>query len=320
MNEYLQIETDFQSKLREYAANIFKTYGRELVLRLEEYNLLQNKHNCIESSTAIGFVLEEFLVSKLEMYTHCDSDSEYVINRFSGATASESFDCFSVKDGIKFMVNVKAEKAGSNANNAIAAIEQLHRNYCKEEEAFEKCFILFKVHYSIKDAYEDDENRRAKPRHIYIDDLSSYALESVDFSEEWSQDNRNWSQKEDGKKTRNNGRLQVSKKFRKDHPVAEENISFRNTCNQIDIMWHKNEECWMDNVSLLKLLGDNPSVEYVFTNYKGFYEEQKRFKVMLYAEDSISVEREGEPESSVSYTVPEFSEAFKDNLWELVNE
>jgi hypothetical protein len=67
--------------LREYAFNIFRTYGRELVLRLEEYNLLQNKHNCIESSTAIGFVLEEFIVSKLEMYTHC-AEEEFIIDRF----------------------------------------------------------------------------------------------------------------------------------------------------------------------------------------------------------------------------------------------
>lgn len=319
MNEYYRTETDFQEKLRQYASNIFKTYGRELVLRLEEYNLLQNKHNCIESSTAIGFVLEEFLVSKLEMFTHCAEDSEYVINRFGGATASESFDCFSIKDGIKFMVNVKAEKAGSNANNAIAAIEQLHRNYCKEEEELVKCFILFKVHYSIKDAYEDDENRRAKPRHIYIDDLSSYALESVDFSEEWRQDNRKWSVKEDGKKTQNNGRLQVSNKFREDHPVSEDQISFRNTCNQIDIIWHKNEECWMDNDRLFKLLGDNPSIEYVVTNYKGFFEEQKQYRVMLFGVDSISVEIDGEPGSATHFTVLEFSKAFKDNLWEIVS-
>jgi hypothetical protein len=76
MNDYYRQILDFQVKLKEYAQNIFRAYGRELVLRLEEYNLLQNRHNCIESSTATGFVLEEFLVSKLEMYTHSD-ESDY---------------------------------------------------------------------------------------------------------------------------------------------------------------------------------------------------------------------------------------------------
>lgn len=133
MNTFYLRTLDFQEKVKDYAANVFRTYGRELVLPLEDYNLLQNKHNCFESSTAIGFVLEEFLVSKLEMYTHC-ATSEFVINRFVGATSSESFDCYSIKDGTKFMVNVKAEKVGQQ-NNALAEIGQLHSNSIFEVSA-----------------------------------------------------------------------------------------------------------------------------------------------------------------------------------------
>lgn len=232
MNEFYNRTQDFQKKLIEYASNIFKTYGRELVLRLEEYNLLQNKHNCIESSTAIGFVLEEFLVSKLEMYTHC-AESDYVIDRFVGATSSESFDCFTVKDNMKFMVNVKAEKAGQN-NNALAAIGQLHRNYCLEEPETEKSFILLKVKYSIRDAYEDSEYRRARPRNIYIEELDSYCLEEVDLSRGHKQDNRRWSAEDSGKNVKNNGRLQISKAFRREHKVPIEDISYRNTFNQLN--------------------------------------------------------------------------------------
>lgn len=50
MNQYYKNILDFQNEIHDYVNCIFKTYGKELVLRLEEYNLLQNKHNCIESS------------------------------------------------------------------------------------------------------------------------------------------------------------------------------------------------------------------------------------------------------------------------------
>lgn len=232
MDSYYQKSLFFQEKLKEYAWCIFKTYGRELVLRLEEYNLLQNRYNCIESSTAIGFVLEEFLVSKLEMFTHC-SESVYVIDRFVGATASESFDCFSIMEGMKYMVNVKAEKNGQ-ANNALAAITQLHRNYCLENPEQEKNFVLFKVKYSIQEAYEDSEYRRAKPRCIYIDGLDTYCLEEVDFSQGHRQDNRSWSQPGEGRSNRNNGRLMISTAFRESHKVPVEHISYQNTFNMLN--------------------------------------------------------------------------------------
>lgn len=237
MNPYYAKTLDFQEKLKKYASCIFRTYGRELVLRLEEYNLLQNKLDCIESSTVIDSVLEEFLVSKLEMYTHCD-DSEYIVDGFVGATASESFNCFSIKEGMKYMVNVKAEKAGQQ-NNALAAIGQLHRNYCLEDPEMEKTFVLFKVKCSIRDAYEDSEYRRAKPRHIYIDSLDSYCLEEVDLPEGHKQDNRRWSDSAGGKDVRNSGRLLISKAFRENHKVPEEEISYKNTFNMLENLFKK---------------------------------------------------------------------------------
>lgn len=147
-NLYYEKIKSFENAMLQYASSIFKTYGKELVLRLEEYNLLQNKHNCIESSTAIGFLLEEFIVSKLEMYTHCDSSSEYVIDRFVGATTAESYDFFSESEDIRFMVNVKVER-NSGTNDAIAAIGQLYKNYCQEQPERVKSYIVLKVSYSI---------------------------------------------------------------------------------------------------------------------------------------------------------------------------
>ncbi|WP_293965137.1 UpaP162 family type II restriction enzyme [uncultured Porphyromonas sp.] len=224
MNDYYARSIAFQKELIKYASSIFQTYGRELVLRLEEYNLLQNKNNCIESSTAIGFVLEEFIVSKLEMYTHCAEES-YRIDRFIGSTTSESYDCFAEQDNVRYLVNIKAEKSGVK-NNAIAAISQLHKNYCLEEPQMEKNYVVLKVRYSVKDAYEDSAYKRAKPRHLYIDGLESFCIEEIDFSNGHQQDNRSWSET---KKTKNNGRLIVSQSFREKNRLPEEEISYQRT-------------------------------------------------------------------------------------------
>jgi hypothetical protein len=237
MNQYYENILDFRKEITSYIDCIFRTYGKELVLRLEEYNLLQNKHNCIESSTAFGFVLEEFIVAKLEMYTHCDDSTKYKIFRFDGPTSSESYDSYSINgDNCKFLVNIKAEKKGSS-NDGIAAIAQLHKNYCLDNPEQEKSFVLFKILYSIREATEDSAIKRAKPRHIHIDGIESYCLEEVDFSKEHQQDNRSWSKVEPEnaeKKKKNSGRLRISSKFRKAHKVNKSKISYRNTKNMLE--------------------------------------------------------------------------------------
>lgn len=61
MNSYYESIKFVESKLIEYLSNIYKVYGNELLLKLEDYNLLAHKNNCIETSTATGFILEEFI-------------------------------------------------------------------------------------------------------------------------------------------------------------------------------------------------------------------------------------------------------------------
>lgn len=90
MNTYYQHIQAFEEELKETVEQILRTYGKELVLRLEEYNLLQHTNNCIESSTALGFILEEFIVSKLHIYTHCEPLPEYVIERTNRATTTDT--------------------------------------------------------------------------------------------------------------------------------------------------------------------------------------------------------------------------------------
>ena len=131
MNEYYNKLKTFQREVIKYTSEIFKVYGNELLLRLEEYNLLTNQYNCIETSTSIGFIIEEFIVSKLEIYTqqHNNNDN-YKINRSAGSTTKASYDCFGFIDGIKIMINIKVDKGG---NNAISAIKMLYEDYVLNE-------------------------------------------------------------------------------------------------------------------------------------------------------------------------------------------
>lgn len=227
---YYEIIKEFQRVLKGYAENIFRTYGRELVLRLEEYNLLQHKANTIESSTALGFILEEFLVAKLDMYTHSGS-SEVIVDRLINAKSKLSYDCFSNYNGIRFLVNIKTEKEGSN-NDAIAAINQLYGNYCATDPNQEKAFVVLKVKYRIRESDEGEILRKGKPRHIYIDGVEVFNLEEIDFSNGHHQDGRRWSDKSTG----NNGRLVVSQAFRRTHTLEADKVSYKNTCKMIDEM------------------------------------------------------------------------------------
>lgn len=130
MNEYYHKLKFVKEKVTEYLTQIFKVYGNELLLRLEDYNLLQNQNNCIETSTATGFIMEEFITSKLAVYSqeHNNTD-EIKIKKLEGqATVNSSYDCFAEYNDILFMINVKVEKRGSK-NNGVAAINMLYDNY-----------------------------------------------------------------------------------------------------------------------------------------------------------------------------------------------
>ena len=237
MNQYYQNILDFQDQIKFYLDCIFKECEKKLLFQLGDCNLLQNESNCIVSSTAIGYALEEFVVSKLEEYTHRDGSTKYKIDRIDGATSGKSYDCFSYKEnGCKFLINVKTQKKGAY-NNAIAAITQLYKDYCLDDSDKEKSFVLLKIFYSIDDAIEKCDNKLAKTRLIHIDDVKSFCLEEVDFSEDFKQDNRSWS-KENKK---NSGRLVVSQKFRSEHKVDESDISYKKTFEMLKNLFEKNK-------------------------------------------------------------------------------
>ncbi|MDR2430933.1 MAG: hypothetical protein LBD99_01570 [Candidatus Margulisbacteria bacterium] len=224
-NSYYSRIKDFQAKITYYAKEIFKVYGNELQLCLEDYNLLAHKDNCLESSTAFGYLIEEFLVSKLEIFSLNHTDADYVIKRAKGSATASSYDCFSVIGGLKALVNIKADKRN---NNAIAAINKLYADYVLSEQI--KCYLVLKVHYSIKISERDGK------RKIFIDEVSSFFLEEIDFSGGHKQDHRNWSAKFNA----NSGRLQATDMFRQQNKVPEQNISYENTRAMLECIYNNN--------------------------------------------------------------------------------
>lgn len=208
-----------QNKIQEYITTILKVYGNELLLLLEDYNLLQNPNNCIQSSTAPGFILEEFIISKLLIFSQGhDGDREIIIKRNDSSTISSSYDCYVEFKDVKILINHKAEKEGVS-NAGIAAINKLYRDYALSEPKQEKAFLVLKLGYKYINSKKDGQ------RKFFISNISSFFLEEIDFSKEHKQDHRNWS--EDFKLS--SGRLMIDEDFKKKHHIEDENMSYFNT-------------------------------------------------------------------------------------------
>lgn len=229
MNEYYDKLKFVKKKIEKYLFEIYKVYGNELLLRLEEYNLLSNPKNCIETSTAIGFIMEEFIVSKLEIYTefHNGIDEIKIQRKSDSATVKTSYDCFTEYDGVFVMINIKIQKNRS-ANNAVAAINILHNDYVCKNPDQEKSFLVLKTKYTF------GESKKTKERKILVQGISVYALEEVDFTIGHKQDHRNWSEEFNPA----SGRLQVSKRFRELNALSENEISYNKTKQFIEKMYN----------------------------------------------------------------------------------
>ncbi len=220
MNDYYNKIIDAKNQIEQYLTEIFKVYGNELLLRLEEYNLLTNPDNCIETSTATGFIMEEFIISKLEIYTKDHDGLENVkIKRITDAsTVNSSYDCYAIYNNIYIMINIKIQKEGAS-NNAVAAINILHHDYVCTNPIQMKAYLVLKTLYDFGVSTIDSQ------RKIIIKGFNSYYLEELDFSQGHRQDHRNWSTNFSAK----SGRLQVSESWRNSHLLNKSEISYDRT-------------------------------------------------------------------------------------------
>ncbi|MCM1324554.1 MAG: hypothetical protein NC218_10560 [Acetobacter sp.] len=228
--EYADKLVFVKARIIHYLKEIFKVYGNELLLRLEDCNLLQDECNCIETSTATGFILEEFITTKLEVYTQGhEGRGEIRIRKISSSTVNSSYDCYAEYEGILVMINIKIQKATSS-NNAVAAINILHNDYVLTEPEREKAYFILKTYYSFENSLRDGE------RKIRIQDVNGYFLEEFDFSLGHRQDHRNWSENFNA----NAGRLQVSAAWAREHRMAAEEISYERTKAFIQQIYQRN--------------------------------------------------------------------------------
>ncbi len=237
MNKYYDTIKANKAELVKMVEAILAQSGNKLLFKLGEQNILNNPDNCIESSTAIGYAVEEFLVSALETY-HKEFPESLHIHRSLGSTTIGSYDCFFVADGVKFLVNIKAQKK-NGANNAVAAIKQLKGDYCDSEPESEKSFMILKANYQISEYYiEPGDNERC----IEVTGIDAYCLEEFEMKGEqggFMQDNRNWRASAGNY---NNGRLQLPRKFRKEHKMEESLVSYERTRKMITDIFNYNED------------------------------------------------------------------------------
>jgi hypothetical protein len=151
------------------------------MLRLNELNLLSSDSNCIQSSTSIGFCMEEFVVSKLMAYTKNKPGSKLLILRDSEGTTQTSYDCFATYKNELYLINFKANAGG---NNAVSAINKLHKEYVIDKPKDIKHFFVLKVDYSI--GFGKDNQKK-----ILIKKVHGFFIEEVDFNKGHRQDSRN---------------------------------------------------------------------------------------------------------------------------------
>lgn len=192
-------------------------------------------------------------MAKLVMYTSSKPGIKHIIRREDAATTDLCYDCICDNTDIRFLINIKAQKCefvksnrkkGSKLkikgeNSAIGAITQIHFSYCETDPDQEKSLVVLKILYSIEEGIDGNLYRRELPRHIHIHDVVAYPIEYYDYSEEHQQDNRSWSSK-DGVDSYNNGRLQLTENFKRNHLLREEQVSYETTKQHIEMIINRN--------------------------------------------------------------------------------
>jgi len=182
--EYQKIAELFKNAVMEDINKIWAKHKSSILMELERVKLC-TQDSTINSSTAIGYILEEFIIKQLP--------KEY--DRFNGSTTIAAADFFwKDKSKIELYVNFKADKGGKS-NNAVCAANKLINLYSQNKKP--KLMLILKSVYSI------DENHSR----IHIKDVRSVFLESFlfEYKNKVSKDNRNWSKEFNP----TSGRLQV---------------------------------------------------------------------------------------------------------------
>lgn len=171
LHEYRQIAREFQILVEGAVLEIWEKHKNRLDLTLNGVPVA-SEGSAVNTSTAIGFLVEEFIVKQLPEW----------FSSGSGATGNSAFDFFYSDDSkIKLMVNLKVEKNTSN-NKGVVAANILRAEYLADSRP--------KIYLIVKSKYHLD----AATSSLRFDGLESVILESfITRPGALKSDNRNWS-------------------------------------------------------------------------------------------------------------------------------
>jgi len=207
--EYQEIAKLFQRLVIKDIQDIWVKHKKKIDMRLNKIPICL-EGSAVNSSTAFGFIIEEFLVQQL-------STKEY--DKPKESTIASLYDFkFKMDDKIELLVNLKVERAGGS-NSGICAGNILKNYYSKDDKP--KLYLIVKSGYDINN----------KKSEVIFNGLSSVYLESFLIKKNMlKSDSRNWSN------TFNilSGRLQLPSKYKLkevgiiDIPKPQEILSFMN--------------------------------------------------------------------------------------------
>jgi hypothetical protein len=171
INQYREIADIFQKLVEASIKDIWKKHNNKVQLSLNDVPICL-EGSAVNTSTAFGFMIEEFLVRQLpNFFTRSINSTINSVEDFSYIDDSK----------IELMVNLKVEKNTSN-NNGIVAGNILRNRYIANDKP--KLYLVLKSKYHLDEQHSD----------LHFDGTISYYLESfITRPNCLRADSRNWS-------------------------------------------------------------------------------------------------------------------------------
>jgi hypothetical protein len=173
LSKYREVAWLFQKLVLTSIEDILKKHNNVLNLSINDIQI-GSTGSVVNTSTAYGFIIEEFIVKQLPDF--------FIRSSLSTNNSAEDF-MYENSEKIELLVNIKVEKIGS-VNDGIVAANILKKRYLGNSKP--KLYLILKIHYSI-----DEVNSILK-----FNNLSSLYLESfISGNNNIKADKRNWSEK-----------------------------------------------------------------------------------------------------------------------------
>lgn len=172
LDSYRMIATYYQMLVEEVIESIWENHNNKINMELNNIKICLGG-SAVNTSTAIGYMVEEFLVRQFPTF----------LKRSLSSTINSPEDALYENDQkIELMINLKVEK-NTSSNNGIVAANILQQRYLSNTKP--------KLYLVLKSKYHLDEINST----LLFNGLESYYLESfINDPTCLNADSRNWSQ------------------------------------------------------------------------------------------------------------------------------